>query len=384
MNQTNRRWTNPLDWRPIDRHMLLGSLVMLVPVVFGGWVLGALVMAPDYLQREVAIALLLLFAAQSVLLVSLILIAFHRRQSRQEFPLLETVVIGSFVISIMAGSYAIGTLFTQGLLVMFLGVNIASALASLRKIFVAYVFVCVTMAVLACVELTRLLPHAPLFLKPPLQADGNISTPWMVFEIMVAAILLVLIRMTIAVINRWVERENLYREMSSIDGLTRLSNRRSFLERGQSEIRRAQRTSLQSVACVIVDLDYFKTINDTWGHHAGDEVLVAISNILMENTRQYDEVGRYGGEEFAILMPGLSLAEASATAERIRAKIASAPVIVDGQSIPVSASFGVACFPDDGIGTLQELLKAADQALYQAKEGGRNRVVVAQASTVTG
>jgi diguanylate cyclase len=172
-----------------------------------------------------------------------------------------------------------------------------------------------------------------------------------------------------------VERENLYREMSSIDGLTRLTNRRSFIERGQSEIRRAQRAALHNVACVLADLDHFKSINDTWGHHVGDEVLVAASNILMENTREYDEVGRYGGEEFAILMPGLSLAEASAAAERIRDKIAGTPVLVDGQAIHFTASFGVACFPALGVDSLNELLKAADRALYQAKDQGRNRVV---------
>jgi diguanylate cyclase (GGDEF)-like protein len=126
----------------------------------------------------------------------------------------------------------------------------------------------------------------------------------------------------------------------------------------------------------MVDLDHFKRINDTWGHHAGDQVLVAASAILMESARQYDEVGRYGGEEFAILLPGVALDDAALVAERIREKIAATRVEVDGNSIAMSASFGVACYPSPGIENLNDLLKAADKALYAAKESGRNKVCV--------
>lgn len=377
MKKTARRWTNPLDWHPIDRHILLGSLLMLVPLAFGGWIGVTLWLAPDFLHRAVALPLLALYVVQGVVLGSLLLMALRRRQHAQEFPALESFIVSSFVVSVLAGSWGAGTLFTQGLLLLSLGVNIASALASIRKIYLAYLGVCVVMAVLAVVEFSRILPHAPLFARSLLLPDGSFTTAWLTFEVMVAAILLLITRVTIAVVKRWVDRENLYREMSSIDGLTRLSNRRSFIERGQSEIRRVQRTGLQSVACVMVDLDHFKSINDTWGHQAGDEVLVATSSILMETTRQYDEVGRYGGEEFAILMPGLTLADACSAAERIRASIAATEIRVEGQTIPVTASLGVACFPAPGIGSLNELLKAADVALYQAKNSGRNRVVSA-------
>lgn len=383
MTASPRRWNNPLDWRPIDRHILLGSLLMLVPLVFGGWLLGTLLLAPSYLNATVAIALLVLYVIHGASLLVLLLQALRRRRSEAEWPLLENVVIGSFVVSILVGSYAAGTQYTQGLLVLFLGVNIASALTSIHKIYVAYVSVCAVLLLIAVLDFTGVAPYAPLFSRPPLEADGSLTTAWLIFEVMVAAVLLALTRITIAVINRWVERENLYREMSSIDGLTRLTNRRSFIERGQSEIRRAQRTALHNVACVLVDLDHFKSINDTWGHHVGDEVLVAASNILMENTREYDEVGRYGGEEFAILMPGLSLAEASAAAERIREKIAATPVQVDGQILHFTASFGVACFPALGVDSLNDLLRAADRALYQAKARGRNRVEVVSDSPST-
>lgn len=379
MNQPSRRWTNPLDWRPIDRHILLGSMLMLVPLVFSGWLVGTLWLAPEYLNHGVAVALLVLYFLQALILGGLLLVALRMRRTRQEWPPLENFVIVSLVVSVMVGSYASGTLFTQGLLIMLLGVNIAMGLADTRKIHVAYLCVCVAMVIIAVIEFSRILPHAMLFARPPQQADGSLTTGWLAFQVMVAFLLVAIIRITIAVVGRWVERENLYREMSSIDGLTGLSNRRTFIERGQSEIKLAQRTTLSSVACVLVDLDHFKSINDTWGHHAGDRVLVAASSILMDHTREYDEVGRYGGEEFAILMPGLSLDEAAAAAERIRAKIAASPVLVDGQTIPVTASMGVACFPAAHIGNLNELLKAADKALYLAKQSGRNQVMTTAA-----
>ena len=96
----------------------------------------------------------------------------------------------------------------------------------------------------------------------------------------------------------------------------------------------------------------------------------------MEGARQYDEVGRYGGEEFAILLPGLTLEAAAIVAERIREKIAGAKINVDGNPIAITASFGVASFPAPGVVDLNDLLKAADKALYAAKESGRNRVVM--------
>ena len=376
MRKNQRRWSNPLDWRPIDRHILLGVLLLLLPAVLGGCLGAALWLAPGFVNSLVASLLLGFYALYGFALGCLLFIARQRRKKQADWPLLENFIVASFIISVILSSWLAGTLFTQGLLLLSLGVNIASALANIHKIYLAYLCVCVTMVVLAVVEFSHIFPHAPLFAQA-LPGEGSVATGWLVFEVLMAAILLAITRITIAIVKRWVDRENLYREMSSIDGLTRLSNRRSFIERGQSEILRVQRSPLQSVGCVMVDLDHFKAINDTWGHHAGDEVLVVTSRILMEKTRQYDEVGRYGGEEFAILMPGLALKEATGAAERIRAAIAGAIIYVDDKAIPITASLGVASYPAPGINNLNDLLKAADQALYKAKNSGRNRVVSA-------
>jgi diguanylate cyclase len=287
-------------------------------------------------------------------------------------------VIVSFVVNVLSVSYATGTHFTEGLLIFFLGLNTASALVSIRKILVAYVCVCVAMVALAASDFTGALPSAPLFARLPFEPNGAPVVGWLAVQVAIAAVILAIGRIGISAVARWIDRENLYREMSTVDGLTRLTNRRSFIERGQTELTRARRVPAGGLACILIDLDHFKRINDTWGHHAGDRVLIATSEILMRSARQYDEVGRYGGEEFALLLPAVTLEDAVAAAERIREKIAGAVVEVDGERIPVTASFGVAHYPSEGIESLDDLLKAADKALYEAKETGRNKVVAAR------
>lgn len=373
-------FTNPLDWRPIDRFILLATLVMLAPVTFAVALAGALFLTPEYLALPIAWTLLGLYGLHVAVLTGCLWLARKRRQRENDWPAFENIIIAGFVINIMLTSYLTGTHFTEGLLLFFLGVNIASALARVEKIRVAYWFVFVTLGTLAAIDFSSAFRSAPLLTRSLYQPDGSPVIGWLFIEVTVAAILIAILYLCMLVISRWVERENLYREMSSVDGLTRLTNRRRFIERGKDELARAKRLSGNtptSLGCIMLDLDHFKRINDTWGHHAGDAVLVAASEIMMANARQYDEVGRYGGEEFAILLPGVTLEIAAGIAERLRKKISEAVVEVDGSHINISASLGVACYPTPDIDDLNDLLKAADQALYKAKEAGRNRVVLA-------
>ena len=176
-------------------------------------------------------------------------------------------------------------------------------------------------------------------------------------------------------VTRRIEAQGRLRHMAEHDMLTGLANRYSFQNRIDGDV--SDSDDDDNVALLAIDLDNFKAINDTWGHHAGDQVLIAASKVMMRNARKTDEVGRYGGEEFAMLLPGTSARRAAQIAERIRRKISDMNVIVDGNSIEVTASFGVACFPSTDIKNMEDLLKAADKALYEAKESGRNKVVTA-------
>lgn len=163
------------------------------------------------------------------------------------------------------------------------------------------------------------------------------------------------------------------------DPLTGVNNRRFFDQRLEEEIIRSQRTQT-ALACLFVDLDKFKPINDTHGHQVGDLVLAQTAALIRQQLRVTDVLGRYGGEEFSILLAETGLEEAREIAERIRSAVASHDfTLADGNILRVTLSIGISCYQGNP-GTVQEcgeqLVRAADAAVYQAKDSGRNRVIV--------
>jgi diguanylate cyclase (GGDEF)-like protein len=161
------------------------------------------------------------------------------------------------------------------------------------------------------------------------------------------------------------------------DDLTNLANRRAFDERLDDEVDHARRLGT-NIAFVLADIDNFKSINDTYGHQTGDEVLRRVGQALAEAVRELDLPGRYGGEEFALVLPGTNLSGARALAEKIRKNLEQLAVNApDGTPFQITASFGAACYPAQS--SVEELVSAADAALYEAKRSGKNRVVTATA-----
>lgn len=159
---------------------------------------------------------------------------------------------------------------------------------------------------------------------------------------------------------------------ASFDSLTGLFNRRSFVESAERELHRAERQQLQT-SVLMLDLDHFKAVNDNYGHPAGDLVLAGFADLLHASLRPFDVVGRYGGEEFCVLLPGTGIGEATAIAERIRNVASQTPVEARAAKIPYTVSIGVVQAPPR-VFTLPELVDRADKALYEAKAGGRNCV----------
>jgi diguanylate cyclase (GGDEF)-like protein len=166
-------------------------------------------------------------------------------------------------------------------------------------------------------------------------------------------------------------------EEADHDGLTGLNNRQHFDRRLQEEWQRHQRLG-QPFSLLMLDLDHFKDLNDAHGHLAGDRALAAVGRLLQASLRQSDFPARYGGEEFVVILPHTDGPQARHLAERLRQALAVEPVAHrDGSALRLTASFGVAASVPGHTGTPEELLHLADQALYQAKNNGRNQVACA-------
>lgn len=171
------------------------------------------------------------------------------------------------------------------------------------------------------------------------------------------------------------ELESRLSELATLDPLTGQFNRRETERILQEEVARAERYG-RPLAVLWVDVDHFKTVNDTWGHAVGDEVLKTICERLAESIRTVDTLGRFGGEEFIVVLPEMAVAEAWEVAERLRGKVSDEPVTTTvGDPLTLTISIGVAGYPDHASSS-DELCNMADKAMYQAKERGRNRTVV--------
>lgn len=196
---------------------------------------------------------------------------------------------------------------------------------------------------------------------------------------------------SMVILRRELDRKNAALEAKQIelvqlaerDALTGLYNRREFMRRANDALTTALRSGLD-VHVVMIDIDFFKKVNDSHGHTAGDEVLRQTASLLAANVRATDTVARLGGEEFVLLLPDTTLAGALALAEKIRVALAKKPLEADGQAIAVSASFGVSGLPAGSQASMEQLLTSADHALYDAKHKGRNRVEAATCEVARG
>ena len=171
-------------------------------------------------------------------------------------------------------------------------------------------------------------------------------------------------------------------ENATLDALTGLNNRHMFYQRLSETTSNAKRQKT-SLCCIMTDIDFFKSVNDTYGHSAGDLALKTVAKTIKKELREYDIASRYGGEEFAILLPNTTLDEAGKVAERLRKQVEKKKINIeelkiDGiKEISVTISIGVSLYNPNLMKDSEDLYKLADKGLYIAKESGRNRVVIA-------
>ena len=167
--------------------------------------------------------------------------------------------------------------------------------------------------------------------------------------------------------------DHLAQQLASLDPLTGAFNRRTFMQLANKELSRARRTDAP-LSLILLDLDHFKSVNDNYGHLAGDRVLQLFAGVVREQLRKEDVLVRYGGEEFCLLLPDVPGPGAVVLAGRICKAVSSTPFRVDGMEIAVTTSAGVAARVDEGPDDLDDIIGRADEALYIAKNRGRNRV----------
>ena len=180
-----------------------------------------------------------------------------------------------------------------------------------------------------------------------------------------------------SIVHDITERKHLEDQLNQLamtDGLTGIYNRRHFIKEAQNELNRSVHVK-RPLALVLFDIDHFKQINDTYGHAAGDQVLLAFTKICQENIREIDVFARYGGDEFVMLLPETSRAEAFEVAERIRMALVNSQMEFESELISLTISSGISDLNDE-TDSFDKLIERADQALYLAKQAGRNVVMI--------
>ncbi len=168
---------------------------------------------------------------------------------------------------------------------------------------------------------------------------------------------------------------------ASHDPLTSIWNRRAILRLLESQFAKTEREN-KDLTVLLIDVDHFKTVNDTYGHLQGDIVLLEIARRMSSALRSYDLIGRYGGEEFLAIVPDCSIKDAATVGERLRQVIADTPIDVNGSPLSVAVSVGAAAGTKVSVESESQLLQAADKALYEAKQAGRNCVKTAETLSI--
>lgn len=363
-----------INWSAVDRGML--PLVLATPLYLQVLLWFEYVLRRE--DRDLLVNVAMgeqargIFSGMTAGALLLLAIGFRLRRRHPDVAWYQYATTLYYALTMTYCSWMVGThSFMTG--VVLLGAPVAGfILLERRPVLLAFLTALTGTFALSVASALGYLPYAPLVVPPSNQATALF---WALSSYFLSLIPIVaLIVLADRALSSWRQREAGIHAISRTDALTGIHNRRSILELLDKEIARTRRHG-PPLSVVILDLDHFKSINDTWGHPTGDHVLQVAAALLQQTIRQCDAVGRYGGEEFLILLPDTTLEGARVLADRCRQRLAEELVTAENsENFRVTGSFGLACNEQCLELSAAVMIKAADEALYRAKHGGRNRV----------
>lgn len=369
-----------LDWSRVDKGLLVTAALLPFALQYWLWAVHALGRADAHELIDIAfyrsqqpVFLLLLLATCAMLATGIHL----RKTGRHDSRAYEAGTMLFFTAVLLYFGWLVGPLVTSAGIVLIGAPLVGFLLLDRRIVAVCWALALATMVILSVGAAAGYLEYGPLLVHRPLD-DPQYGLYWTLTYLFWA---LPPIVATSAVawflLSRWREREDAFRTQSMTDMLTGVHNRRSALQILEREVARMRRRG-PPLTVLLVDLDHFKSINDRWGHAAGDRVLQAAACALQHSVREYDTVGRWGGEEFILILPDTTPDIALMLAERCRARLEALALHADdGEQIPLTGSFGFSCNVSALDVDAATMVAHADAALYRAKQAGRNRVEAA-------
>lgn len=370
-------WGNPLDWSPVDKSLLALMLVFPLYVSYEAWAL--FVLGHDDLRVFVNVDYLLgqqpVFIGLIVATLALMALGWSLRGSARAnryFPFVATMY---YSLSMCYYGFMVGSMSLVAGLVMAGAPLVGFILFERHVIYISFAMAVLAIVCFSNAAVSGLLPYGPGFREamPSVGAAGRFWLYCMYFFALPLLISIVLVGDF--AMTRWRRREMEVRQLSLTDALTGVSNRRSITAILEQEVARCRRGGA-ALSVVMVDLDHFKQINDRHGHLTGDRVLAQAARALSETLRATDAVGRWGGEEFMLVLTATSAEGAWTMAERCRQRIEALTIrAASGAELKVTGSFGLFCNERDPGLDADSLVRLADDALYKAKALGRNRVI---------
>ena len=280
-----------------------------------------------------------------------------------------------YAVTLCTMGYAVGAMSPATGIFMIGTPIIGLALFPRRMVLITTVIASITMVLLAFAGVSGWIPYAPMFVDGGILDFKNHSTFYFYSQMFFMLPPSIIIMITSDVIlKQWHKRGHEVTLLSQLDSLTGLYNRRTINEHMERLVENS--SAEDRVAVLLLDLDFFKSINDTYGHMIGDEVLRTVAQSLQHSMRKDDVAGRFGGEEFIVLLSSADREVGMAVAERIRAKVEAIRITAGcSKKVQITTSIGVAtCTPTD-LTRMHDMVMYADQALYHAKHSGRNRVI---------